>query len=265
MSTADRKHDVALFADNVELCDITENLVFDDPYFAAEMNRHTSPQLDSIIAQLRADIDLKVEVQHLKARFCTNAETLLHGDLHTGSVMVHERSSFIIDPEFAVYGPIGFDIGMLLANFFMAFFAQSGHGLDLQEYQHLLLSVIEDIWSSFSDEFSRLWREERTGILYQQRLFEDQGHTIAAEQALLHRLDEIWQDTIGFAGVEMHRRTLGLAHIIEMDNIEDPDLRAACEKRSLLLGRQCIVNRQQFRTVAQLTELAHRIENGHIA
>lgn len=264
MPTADRKHDVALFADNVELCDITENLVFDDPYFAAEMNRHTSPQLDSIVAELRADIDLKVATQHLKSRFCTNAETLLHGDLHTGSVMAHENSSYIIDPEFAVYGPIGFDVGMLLANFFMAYFAQSGHGSDRQEYQQWILSVIEDIWSSFSNEFSRLWREERTGILYQQRLFEDQGHAIAAEQALLHRLDEIWQDTVGFAGVEMLRRTLGLAHIIELDNIEDPDLRADCEKRGLLLGRHCIVNQKQFRTVAQLTDLAQRIEHGHI-
>ncbi|MFV2003203.1 MAG: S-methyl-5-thioribose kinase, partial [Paracoccaceae bacterium] len=88
MDTAKRKADLALFADNVALCDITENLVFSDPYFDAEMNRHTTPQLDGIVAQLRADIDLKVEVQHLKAAFCNNAETMLHGDLHTGSIMV---------------------------------------------------------------------------------------------------------------------------------------------------------------------------------
>src|SRR5690606_22447968 len=38
MEARERKQDLALFADNVELCDITENLVFTDPYFAAEMN-----------------------------------------------------------------------------------------------------------------------------------------------------------------------------------------------------------------------------------
>ncbi len=36
MPTRDKKADLALFADNVELCDITENLVFSDPYFEAE-------------------------------------------------------------------------------------------------------------------------------------------------------------------------------------------------------------------------------------
>ena len=45
MVARERKADLALFADNVELCDITENLVFSDPYFDAKMNRHTSPQL----------------------------------------------------------------------------------------------------------------------------------------------------------------------------------------------------------------------------
>jgi 5-methylthioribose kinase len=39
---------------NVELCDITEALVFTDPYFDAEMNRHTTPQLDAVVAQLRS-------------------------------------------------------------------------------------------------------------------------------------------------------------------------------------------------------------------
>ena len=73
MVAKDRKADLALFADNVELCDITENLVFSDPYFDAKMNRHTRPQLDSLVAELRADRDLKVEAQRLKHLFAANA------------------------------------------------------------------------------------------------------------------------------------------------------------------------------------------------
>ena len=38
MPAAERKRDVALFAGNAALCDITENLVFDEPYFDAPMN-----------------------------------------------------------------------------------------------------------------------------------------------------------------------------------------------------------------------------------
>ena len=47
----------------------------------------------------------------------SRAETLCHGDLHTGSVMCMETQTKIIDPEFGFYGPMGFDIGMLIANF----------------------------------------------------------------------------------------------------------------------------------------------------
>jgi 5-methylthioribose kinase len=249
METAQRKADLALFADNVELCDITENLVFSDPYFAAEMNRHTTPQLDGIVARLRADVDLKVEAQNLKAAFCNNAETMLHGDLHTGSIMVDGGKTRVIDPEFVTYGPIGFDIGMLLANFMMAYYAQPGHAEKpgaRADYQAWLLEVVDEIWSVFAAEFSRLWRTERTGILYQDTLFELQGHDLGSEQALGQRLNAIWQDTLGFAGVEIHRRILGLAHIVEFDSIEDEDLRAMCEARGLELGRQLVINRRQY-------------------
>jgi 5-methylthioribose kinase len=262
MKTAEKKADVALFAGNVELSDITENLVFSDPYFDAERNHHTTPQLDDVVARLRSDIDLKVEVQHLKAAFCNNAETMLHGDLHTGSIMVTDKDTKIIDPEFALYGPMGFDIGMLLANFWMAYFAQPGHLKNhnhRQDYQQWILSVIAGIWETFTAEFSLLWRTERTGILYEKSLFEDQGHNLASEQALAHRLTTIWQDTLGFAGIEMHRRTLSLAHIAENDTIENEDLRADCERRGLEFGRQLIVNRNRFTSVSSVNNLAHLV------
>src|SRR3954466_9023808 len=149
-----------MFADNVELCDITENLVFSDPYFDAPMNRHTSPELDGLVAELRRDRDLKVEAQRLKHRFAACGETLLHGDLHTGSVMVTDDDTRVIDPEFAFYGPIAFDVGMLLANFWMSFFSQRGYenGNDREEMRHWLLGVTDEIWSVFRDEFSNLWR-----------------------------------------------------------------------------------------------------------
>ncbi len=258
MDTAKRKADVRLFAESVELCDITETLVFSDPYFEAERNHHT-PGLDPIVRELRADIDLKVGAQDMKAKFANNAETMLHGDFHTGSVMVTPTDTKVIDPEFALYGPMGFDIGMLLGNFWMAYFAQPGHGADRAEYQEWILGVVDGIWAEFSTEFSRLWREERTGILYERSLFEDQGQPLGSEQALAARLQMIWEDTLGFAGVEIIRRTLSLAHIAENDSIEEEALRADCEGRGLRLGRQLVVNRGHMGAMASVNDLARQI------
>jgi 5-methylthioribose kinase len=258
MDTARRKGDVALFAGSVELNDITETLVFSDPYFDAERNHHT-PGLENIVARLRADVDLKVEAHHLKAKFANNAETMLHGDFHTGSVMVTSVDTRVIDPEFVLYGPMGFDIGMLLGNFWMAYFAQSGHGGNAG-YQEWILGVIAGVWHSFTAEFSQLWRTERTGILYEAALFENQP--LAAEQALSHRLLMIWKDSLGFAGVEIIRRTLSLAHIAENDSIEDETLRAICEARGLELGRHLVVNRACIGTICGVNDLARQINKG---
>jgi len=261
MDTAKRKADLALFADNVELCDITENLVFSDPYFEAELNHHT-PGLDDLVKRLRADIDLKVAAQDMKAKFANNAETMLHGDLHTGSIMVTDTETMVIDPEFVTYGPMGFDIGMLLANFFMAYYAQPGHAESegaRADYQEWILGVISDIWRGFCAEFSHLRRTERNGILYQAALFEDQGDNLASEQALAARLKHIFEDTLGFVGVEMIRRTLSLAHIAENDLIEDEAMRADCEGRGLRLGRSLAVNRAAFADLDSVISQARMI------
>jgi len=262
MVTRERKADLALFADNVELCDITENLVFSDPYFDAKMNRHTSPQLDALVAELRADRDLKVEAQRLKHIFAANAETLLHGDLHSGSIMVTDTETRMIDPEFAFYGPMAFDVGMLLANFWMSFFSQRGHEQTGKRdaMRAYLLDVIVETWAVFRAEFSHLWRTERTGMLYQKSLFEDQGNGLGAEQALDHVLHQIWTDLLGFAGIEVHRRILGLAHNADFETIADEDLRANCEAKALKFGRHIAVNRQKIHSIDEVNTLAVLIE-----
>ncbi|TPK61823.1 MULTISPECIES: S-methyl-5-thioribose kinase [unclassified Mesorhizobium] len=262
MVTKDRKADLALFADNVELCDITENLVFSDPYFDAKMNRHTSPQLDALVAELRADRDLKVEAQRLKHLFAANAETLLHGDLHSGSIMVTDTETRMIDPEFAFYGPMAFDVGMLLANFWMAYFSQRGHEQNGKRdaMRAYLLDVTAQTWSVFRTEFSHLWRTERNGMLYQKSLFEDQGDRLGAEQALDHVLHQIWDDLLGFAGIEVHRRILGLAHNADFETIADEDLRATCEARALKFGRHIAVNRRHIHSIDEVNNLAALIE-----
>ena len=267
MKTAERKADLALFADNVELCDITENLVFTDPYYAAALNAHTSPQLDGLVAELRADRDLKVEAQRLKHLFTANAETLLHGDLHSGSIMVTDAETRIIDPEFAFYGPMAFDVGMLLANFWMAFFSQRGHEQDgsRDAMRAYLLDVIVETWAVFRAEFAQLWRTERDGILYQRALFEDQGDMLGAEQALDHVLSTMWADLLGFAGIEIHRRILGLAHNADFETIADADLRAACEASALRFGRHIAVNRRQIHSLDEINALASLIDKGTAA
>lgn len=261
METAHRKRDLALFAGNVELCGISEDLIFTDPFCISRRNRVT-PGLEEDAAAVRADRELKLAAATLKRKFATCAETLLHGDFHSGSVMVTAQDSRVIDPEFAFYGPMGFDIGAFLGNLLMAYFAKAGHDAEdhaRAAYEDWILQLMEGVWSAFEGEFARLWRTERTGMLGLAELFEHGGDAEGAEAALEAVLGDIWRDTLGFAGIEMHRRILGLAHIPEFETIADLPLRAACERRALAMGRRLMLQPGTFPDPRQVSRIARSL------
>ena len=259
MASAAKKADVALFAGNVEIPAITEALVFTDPYFEAEMNHHTDG-LGPLVVALREDVALKTEVQKLFVKFATNTETMLHGDLHTGSVMSTVTDSRVIDPEFAQYGPMGFDLGMLTANYLMAYFSQPAHRAadELEDYQEWLLRIVEDTLGAFHAEFRRLWASERNGMLFPVCLFEGQGQS--SEPARDAVLATVWQDALGFCGIEMHRRILSLAHNADFESIEDPGTRSPLEARSLMMGREVILERGAIGDASALVAMARRFD-----
>jgi 5-methylthioribose kinase len=253
---------MAPFCGNTALCRITEDLVFTDPYRIAKLNRWTTPQLDGIAAEFRADAAAKVAAQELKWAFLTRAEALLHGDLHTGSIMVTETDSRAIDPEFAFYGPMGFDVGALLANFFLAYFAQAGHATaadDRADYRSWLLVQAEAIWTGFQKRFLELWRAEGTGDAFDRGLFADGDGALALDAHRKATMARLFRDTVGFAGAKMVRRILGLAHVADLETIADPDLRAACETKALRLARAFLVERDRFTGPADLRHAAETV------
>ena len=142
---------------NPELCKLSEDVIFTDPYCDHPRNRY-NPLIAQEAVALREDSELKLEVAKLKLKFLTQAQSLVHGDLHTGSIMVTSTETRVIDPEFAFYGPMGFDIGALFANLLLNHAAQLGHTSEPTEravYQAYLLKTIKDIWHVFEEEFRR--------------------------------------------------------------------------------------------------------------
>ena len=73
-------------------------------------------------------------------------------------------------------------------------------------------------------------------------------------------LAAIWQDMLGFAGIEIHRRILGLAHNADFETIEDEERRAACEGPALRFGRHIAVNRRHIHSIDEVNALATSME-----
>ncbi|WP_407154410.1 S-methyl-5-thioribose kinase [Bradyrhizobium sp. STM 3557] len=259
LPAAQKKEAIAAFAGNHALCKITEDLIFTDPYRVAEQNRWTSPWLDAAAAQFRDDLDLHVAISRLKLKFLSHAQALLHGDLHTGSIMVTARETRVIDPEFAFYGPMGFDIGAVIANLLMAYLASAGHESEpgaRSAFEAWLLETIEQVWSEFARKFLQLWRTEAKGDAYPVSLFPGEAGAARLERERQAYVARLFQDTIGFTAAKIIRRILGLAHNIDFELIEDTRLRATCEARSLRLARKMMVDAASFTTIGAVTQAA---------
>ena len=252
LSAGAKKAQMQLFCENVDLCKITEDLIFTDPYRVADKNRWTSPGLDAIANRFATDPELKIAITELKAKFLSAAEALIHGDLHTGSIMVNQDETKVIDPEFAFYGPMGFDVGLLLANFLLAYYSQAGLDSNPLEYESWLLEQVEEIWSKFARKFSALWDEHLQGDYLPARLLTADTRALVIARVRADYLARLFDDALGFAAAEMIRRILGLAHVADMDEIADPEARALCETRALYAARELLVNRQKYGSIPQL-------------
>ncbi|MEV0553552.1 S-methyl-5-thioribose kinase [Streptomyces sp. NPDC050597] len=236
MPSAERK---ALIAASVspELCRITEDVVLSEPYVEHEHN-HWHPGLDDLAAEFRADTRLRTEVADLRHTFMTSAQALLHGDLHTGSVMVGEREDApvvrVFDPEFSFVGPIGYDLGLYWANVLVSQARAQALGTVTDHAAQLRLT-----WEGFETEFRRLW-PTRVDTFF--------------DDAYLDRfLGRVRSDSAGFAGTEIVRRVIGFAHLTDLTTLPDP---VPASRRALLLGRELIVRRAELTRTEDIEALA---------
>ena len=224
LSAADKKAGIARFAGNTAMCKITEDLIFTEPYTDAPNNRWTSPQLDDDVRRVREDAALKIGISELKLAFMGHTQALIHSDLHTGAIMLTPTDTRVIDPEFAFYGPMGFDIGAVLANLLLNYFSQDGHAspADPREaYQEWVLAQVAAVWEGVAGRFRQLWNSHHRGDGYPTALFSDDPRALV--QAQDRYLAALFADTLGFTGAKTIRRLLGLAHIIDLEWIADPE------------------------------------------
>lgn len=215
---------------NPELCQITEDLFFTDPYIDHERNNFDPALLPEVLA-LRQDSALKLAVASLKHRFLSKAEALLHGDIHSGSIFVADGRLKTIDAEFGFYGPIGFDIGTALGNLLLNYCGLPGLAgpRDAAAGREQRLKDIHLIWQTFAHRFVAL-SEEKT-----------QDSALAIQGYAQQFLQQVWQDAVGYCGSELIRRTIGLAHVADLDSIADDEMRRACQRHALSLGSTLIL------------------------
>ena len=238
------------------LCELTEQVIFLDPYIEAPFNRWTTPHLDDIVSSIKSDEEMIISIAKLRHKFITHKQALIHADLHTGSIMVNNSGSHkVIDSEFAFYGPIGFDTGAFISNLLMNYFSQRGHS-NSGDFGEWVLGEIISFWNRFCEAWINLWNDENLnkGDDYPRNLIGRSASTLKATQNSF--LNDLWIDTVGFSAAKIIRRILGIAHNADFETIADPALRADCERRALKLARVLLVQTHTVKNPENLVALA---------
>lgn len=220
---------------NPELCKITEDLVFTDPFFDIDTNDF-EPELRTDVEKLWNDQELKLEAAKFKHKFLTEADALLHGDLHTGSLFASTTETKIIDPEFAVVGPFGFDLGQFIANLLL-------NAIGREDSHAVLFKHINRTWTVFEMTFRKLWESEGKDPYTKVNGYVDVV------------LNNLFEDALGFAGCEIIRRTIGLAHVADLDGIADKEKKLAAKKHALRLGRALLIERISILNTIHIQEI----------
>ena len=261
---AEKKERIAFFCANDEICRLTEHLAFTEPYAHAGRSRWR-PELDDLARAIHLDNALKRAVAVLKLKFMAGPQALIHGNLHTGSIMVTETDTKVIDPAFAFFGPIGFDLGSLIGHLLMGYFSQAGHApadAPRGSYERWLDGTVQQVWQGFHDRFLGLWRGAHAGDAYPSALFEGPGGAESLREAQREYLRRIFEDTLRFAGVAIVRAILGRHHVADFERIEARARRAACERNALLLARELIKDAHHVRDLAEVMEVTSQLRAG---
>jgi len=235
---------------NPELCAITEALVFTEPYDDAGRNS-VLPSNRPDAAALAGDERMRSEIARAKWIFMTRAEALIHGDLHTGSVMVKAaegedglvNSAKAFDSEFAFYGPIAFDLGALWANYTLA--AARAVALGDDDLAAWSLSLCAQTWEQFERRFRELWPSRRDA-----RLMTDD----VADALLEQWLSETWL----FAAAKMARRIVGLAKVHDIETL-DPTVREGAARGVLAVARQSVRDRHHDCSPSTFASMSMRL------
>jgi 5-methylthioribose kinase len=232
-------------ATNPELSEITEDLVFSEPYVDHEHNGWLAANDDDVRA-LRADRAFVREIGLAKQRFQESTQSLMHGDLHTGSVFVRADSADgeagsvrAFDSEFGTYGPTGFDLGAVWANLLIA--AARARVLGREADAERLLALPVELIDAFEAEFTRRWPDRVDARVYTDDV---RDATLAC----------IRSDAAIYAAAKAVRRIVGFSKVSDILTLPEPE-QAVAARLVLQAARRIGVERLSDASPARLVAL----------
>ncbi|MCG3212288.1 MAG: Methylthioribose kinase [Anaerolineae bacterium] len=251
---------------NEHLRKLQEDFVYTNPYMESPEN-NWNPLVDDMVQAVRADGALKIAIAEMKEAYVNHGEALIHADLHTGSIMLNGSDTRVIDPEFAFFGPMAYDIGAVLQNIVLNYLSHYGHTPDPQKreaYQAYLLDMIRDIWNNFARKFDETWVNNNRGELVPEKYWDFPGGQDAFAEYRRRYIQRLLQETAGHGGVKFLRRMMGIVSVWDLTSIANPEKRAIAERLAIRIGKRWVLERKSITGVDDLIGIVLE-ETGDVA
>ena len=241
-SSAVKRAGMARFL-NPELCQITEELAFTDPYGNHSRN-NVAPALRDAARSLWQNEAIKTAVATLKLQFTSNPQALIHGDLQCSSIFVNDNSVKVTDAEFGCYGPIAFDLGRLIGSLLTVYFSIPAliPTIALRQQQYIL-GEIRQLWLHFADVFLQLAHQETRDLSLQ---------SMDCQRNFVSRIQH---DAIGYAATELIRRVIGMESIRELRQSKDEQASTLAQNQMLQVAEQLLLQYPQFQHIDEVVTL----------
>lgn len=250
LARKDKKQKVIDFT-NPDMCDISEDLVFTEPYYDYKNRNNVSPGLEDFVREnLYENMDLQKEVLILKDKFQNQSQALVHGDLHSGSIFVNEKGIKIIDSEFAFYGPIGYDYGNIWGNLVFPLARAYVLGKDSTYIEKLRWLLAETIDKSIKKTY--LAYDKFVSFPY----FKNQSFKNTY-------IENIISDSFGYGGCEIIRRTVGDSSVLEIESVKDIKTRQILDKVLIKTGIFMLMNKKKIQAGQELLSAFDHILEGY--
>lgn len=226
LSTADMDALLKQFG-YTDLVQLTEQYVFTKPFTKDDPTNHSCEEVSAQVNLVYDNPQILANAEKMKKIFLEKKECLIHGDLHTGSIMVLNDSAKLMDIEFAFVGPGAFDVGCLIANYIMSYYQHMSEGNRKFAYRTI--------------DFCKI-----TGTTYFENMTSYTGD-------MAEYIKTFMSEVAGFAGCEIIRRILGAAHV------EDLEGRPLAAVDALGAGVRLLTAQDRIDTMDKLMVIAHML------
>ncbi len=201
--------------------------------------------------QLLQDKILMMEVMCLRDIYMKRTDCLVHGDLHTSNIMIDQTGFKVFDLEYTHMGAYSGDLGYLLGNLTLAYiswhFRQDKAKEERHQYCAYLLSMINEVVTSFLRCFAQCWQQDAKPFYHEN------------SEYFAHLFAELIPELCGFMGTQMLLCTARKTGTLDITCITDPTQRELARILSVLMGVNLIKQRRQMRSMAVVTGMIEKV------